>query len=66
MVDKKITIEEYGEVVLKKFSFKDRCDLKGKVVKIEIDSLTRKEKTSIRPYCSSPGQAGNRPAARTH
>lgn len=47
MAEKKIEIEGYGEVVLKKFSFRDRCELKGKIVKIEIDPLTKREKTTF-------------------
>lgn len=45
--EKKFNIEEYGEVVLKKFSFADKCELKGKIVKIDIDKNTGLERTEI-------------------
>ena len=45
--EKKINIEDYGEVIIKKFTFADRCFLKGKVVNITIDKGTGLEKTEI-------------------
>ena len=45
--EKKLNIENYGEVVLKKFTFADKCELKGKIVNISIDNRTGIEKTEI-------------------
>ena len=45
--EKKLNIEDYGEVIIKKFTFADKCLLKGKIVNITIDKNTGLEKTKI-------------------
>ena len=45
--EKTISIEGYGDVILRKHSFADKCKLRGKVIKISLDPLTKKESQEI-------------------
>ncbi len=46
-LEKKFQVEGFGDVFLKKFTFADKCILKGKIVNITIDKNTGAEKTTI-------------------
>jgi len=49
MKTKDIEIKDYGKIIIKKLSYKEKCDLKGKIVDVSIDSITKKEivKTNV-------------------
>ena len=43
METKKINIDGYGEVEIKKYNYLERCNLKGKIVKVSIDKAGREK-----------------------
>lgn len=45
--EKIIKVENWGDVALRKFSFQDKCNLRGKIVNITVDPRTNKEETKI-------------------
>lgn len=46
-MEKTISIEEFGDVILKKFTFRDKCDIRGKILTVKIDPKTKTEVTEI-------------------
>lgn len=49
MKTKDIEIKDYGKIIIKKLSYKEKCDLRGRILDISIDSDTKKEITKTKP-----------------
>lgn len=47
MKTKDLEIKDYGKIILKKLSYKEKCDLRGKILKITINPVTRAEEHEV-------------------
>jgi len=47
MKTKELEIPDYGKIILKKLSYREKCDLRGKILKITINSVTKAEEHEV-------------------